>query len=99
MPASQKSRSLSVMFARISSRTPLSQPGRTAARFLQTIHTDDDRAADAIARLRFPRSVWMGHEPFTTKPARIRAATSVSQASGCLLANTTTNRPSSRSAA
>ena len=35
----------------------------------------------------------------TTKPALIRAATSVSHASGCLLANTTTSRPSGRSAA
>ena len=57
MPASQKSRSLPVMFARMSSRTLLSHPGRAAARFLQTIHTDDDRAAEEIARLRFPRSV------------------------------------------
>ena len=41
----------------------------------------------------------MGHEPSTTNPARIRAETSVSQASGDLLAKTITSRPSSRSAA
>ena len=32
---------------------------------MQTIQTEDDNAAEAIARLRFPISVWMGQEPST----------------------------------
>ena len=94
IPASQKSRSCCVIFSRISLSTVLSQPGRAAERFLQTIQTDEDRAADPSERVRLLISVWIGQDPSTTKPARIRAATNVSQASGCLLANTTTSRPS-----
>ncbi len=37
---------------------------------------------------------WIGQLPSTTNPARIIAETSVSHASGCLLANTITKRPS-----
>ena len=42
------------MLSRISPRTMLSQPGRAAGRFLQTIQTEDARAAD-------PRSVRFCH--------------------------------------
>ena len=39
-----------MMLSRISLRTVVSQPGRDAGRFLQTIQTEDDKAAEAIAR-------------------------------------------------
>ena len=38
------------MLSRISLRTVVSQPGREVGRFLQTIQTEDDKAAEAIAR-------------------------------------------------
>ena len=95
MPASQKSRRRSVMFVRICASTRASQPGRTpTARFLQTSQMEDDNAAEDSDRWRFCISVWIGHEPTTTKPARITAETSVSHASGCLLAKTMMKRPS-----
>ena len=65
----------------------------------QTIQMEEARAADCKARVLASRSVRIGHEPSTTNPARISAETSVSQASGDLLAKTITNRPSSRGAA
>ena len=52
-----------------------------------------------MARVLASRSVRIGHEPVTTNPARISADTSVSQASGDLLAKTITSRPPSRRAA
>ena len=42
---------MSAMFSRISLRTVVSQPGRAGGRFWQTIQTDDERAADAKARV------------------------------------------------
>ena len=46
------------MLCRISSRTRLSQPGRAVSgRFLQTSQTEEDRAADERARVRFAISV------------------------------------------
>src|SRR5579871_5459391 len=88
------------MLARISSSTRLSQPGRAfAGRFLQTSQTEDASAAEDRARVRFPISVWIGQLASTTNPARMIAETSVSQASGCLWAKMTTNRPLDSSAA
>src|SRR5262245_40530249 len=88
------------MLARMSSRTRLSQPGRAVSgRFLQTSQTDEARADEARARVLLTISVWIGQLASTTKPARMIAETSVSQASGCLWAKMTTNRPSASSAA
>ena len=68
IPASQKSRSCWVMFSRISLRTAASQPGRAGPRFLQTSQTDEASAAEVIARVLVPISVWMGQEPFDDEP-------------------------------
>src|SRR5205807_10517209 len=58
IPASQKSRSFCVIFSCISSSTRLSHPKRAhSGRFLQTSHTEDDKAADESARVRLPISV------------------------------------------
>ena len=97
MPASQKSRRRSTMCSCISASTLPSQPGRAVAgRFLQTSQMEEERRAPPATL--FCISVRIGQEPSTTKPARINADTSVSQAEGCLLANTTTSRPFSLSA-
>ena len=83
------------MLCRISSRTRLSQPGRAdSGRFLQTSQTDE--AKDVYRNLTPPRiSVAIGKVPVAANPAWITAETSVSQATGSLLAKTTTRRPSS----
>src|SRR5437867_614509 len=84
------------MLERISWMTLLSHPGRAVSgRFLQTSQTEDARDAELRARPLLLISVWIGHEEVATKPARIMEVTSVSQASGCLCANTITKRPSS----
>ena len=57
MPATQKSRSCCVMFARISASTAVSQPARAAGRLRQTIQMEDARAADCMARVLASRSV------------------------------------------
>src|SRR2546421_9513941 len=83
------------MFFCISSSTRLSHPGLAfSGLFLHTNQTEDASAADDSARVLFPISVWIGQLPSTTNPARTMPATSASHASGLLLANTTTIRPS-----
>ena len=67
-------------------------PGRRQA--LLAHEPDGGGEPGATGHLALPFRL-IGHEAVTTKPARISAETSVSQASGCLLANTTTSRPSS----
>ena len=81
----------------MAARTGRSQPGRAVAgRFRQISQMEEERAAPVRDRWRLARSVWIGQDASTTNPERMRALTSVSQASGDLLAKTMTNRPSPR---